>query len=105
MIKYHSATDQVSTTALGRIGSNFYVDAKTMHDFSTTLNIQTPEEKLLYTMAKAKEFEQIRGRPEEEQELLRLHKLCQIVDIKKDEVLENYGKTLILLETYLRGEK
>ena len=105
MIKYHKNTDQVSTTSLGRIGSSYYVGAKTMDYFQKSIGIDTSEEKLLYFMAKSSEFEQIRGRPEEEIELNRLFKECRYIDIDKDEILENYGKTLILLETYLRNGK
>ena len=105
MIKYHKNTDQVSTTSLGRIGSSYYVGAKTMDFFQKNIGIDTSEEKLLYFMAKSSEFEQIRGRPEEELELARLFKECRYIEIDKDEILENYGKTLILLETYLRNGK
>jgi replicative superfamily II helicase len=59
---------------MGRIASNYYVNAKTMKYFIDNININTPEEKLLFHLAHSDEFEQIRARPEEEEELMKLYK-------------------------------
>jgi len=105
LLKYFTNSEQLSTTDMGRIACNYYVNAKTMNYFNNQITINVPEEKLLYHMAHSSEFEQIRGRPEEEEELMKLFSECSFVDIQKDEVLLNYGKTLILLESYLHGSK
>lgn len=105
LVKYFENTSQLSTTDMGRIASNYYVRVETMDYFIKNITISTPEEKLLYHMAHSSEFEQIRGRPEEEEELMKLYKECTHVEVEKEEVLLNYGKTLILLESYLRGAK
>ena len=74
LVKYFTKADQVSTTDMGRISSNYYVNVKTMDYFIKNITVSTPEEKLLFHMAHSSEFEQIRGRPEEEEELTKLYK-------------------------------
>ena len=74
LVKYFEGHEQLSTTDMGRIASNYYVNAKTMNYFINEIKLTTPEDRLLFHMAHSEEFEQIRGRPEEEQELNTLHK-------------------------------
>lgn len=60
------------------------------------------EDDFIYLMAQSKEFTQLKGRPEEEEEMKKLHKYSSM-KIDKDEVMECYGKAIILLEAYLKG--
>ena len=52
LVKYFTELDQLSTTDMGRIGSNYYIEAKTMNYFIKNINLNTPEEKLLFHMGK-----------------------------------------------------
>lgn len=104
LIVYHQNSEQLSSTDMGRIASNYYIDVSTLNQFLKNIKQEHNEQRLLYQMANSKEFEQLRVRPDEEQELLLLSReVCSFVQIDKSEVLSSYGKVLILLESYLRN--
>ena len=88
---------------MGRVGSNYYVKVNTMNYFMQHLKPGSSEQSMLYHMANSSEFEQLKARQEEQQELLDIANETQIMDIKKEEVLENYAKVLLLFEAYIRG--
>ena len=81
LIRYDPNTQFLNSTDLGRIASNYYIKCETMTHFCKELKIHEDvqdknmkdlhlsDERLLSIIVRAKEFENIRIRPEEVYEL------------------------------------
>jgi len=89
---------------MGRICSNYYVDIESMNKFLVDIWQDMSEEDFIYLMAQSKEFAQLKGRPEEEEEMKNLHWYCSL-KVDKDEIMESYGKAMILIDAYLKGKE
>ncbi|XP_056902456.1 activating signal cointegrator 1 complex subunit 3 isoform X2 [Takifugu flavidus] len=104
MIRFEERTGYFASTDLGRTASHFYIRYNTIETFNENLNSQQTEADILSTVSKAEEFEQLKVRDEELDELDQL--LCCHCKLPAAGGVENsYGKINILLQTYIsRGE-
>jgi activating signal cointegrator complex subunit 3 len=104
MIRYDRNTGHLNATNLGRIASHFYVNVETVETFTdscTGIHSNMSEAALLALISEAKEFENVKVRPEEMTEVDRLHRdYCQVTPVKGG--ADNpVGKINILLQAYL----
>ncbi|KAK7157184.1 hypothetical protein R3I93_008608 [Phoxinus phoxinus] len=104
MIRFDERTGYFASTDLGRTASHFYIKYNTMETFNELFSAQKTEADILSIVSKAEEFEQIKVRDEEMEELEKM--LCDFCELPAAGGVENgYGKINILLQTYIgRGE-
>ncbi|KAL8186311.1 UNVERIFIED_CONTAM: activating signal cointegrator 1 complex subunit [Gekko kuhli] len=104
MIRFEERTGFFSSTDLGRIASHYYIKYNTIETFNELFDAHKTEGDILAIVSKAEEFEQIKVREEEIEELEAL--LCDFCELPTPGGVENsYGKINILLQTYVsRGE-
>uniref|UniRef100_A0A8B9HIB9 Activating signal cointegrator 1 complex subunit 3 n=1 Tax=Astyanax mexicanus TaxID=7994 RepID=A0A8B9HIB9_ASTMX len=104
MIRFEERTGYFASTDLGRTASHFYIKYNTIETFNELFNAQKTDADILSIVSKAEEFEQVKVRDEEQEELEAL--LCNFCQLPAAGGVENgYGKINILLQTYVsRGE-
>ncbi|KAI4871234.1 hypothetical protein NFI96_019754 [Prochilodus magdalenae] len=104
MIRFEERTGYFASTDLGRTASHFYIKYNTIETFNELFNAQKTEADILSIVSKAEEFEQVKVRDEEMEELETM--LCNFCELPAAGGVENgYGKINILLQTYIgRGE-
>ncbi|KAJ8290873.1 hypothetical protein GJAV_G00018670 [Gymnothorax javanicus] len=104
MIRFEERTGYFSSTDLGRTASHFYIRYNTIETFNELFNAQKTEADILSIVSKAEEFEQVKVREEEMEELEQLlHEYCELQ--VAGGVENGYGKINILLQAYIgRGE-
>ncbi|XP_026582462.1 activating signal cointegrator 1 complex subunit 3 [Pseudonaja textilis] len=104
MIRFEERTGFFSSTDLGRIASHYYIKYNTIETFNELFDAHKTEGDILAIVSKAEEFEQIKVREEEIEELEAL--LSNFCELAAPGGVENsYGKINILLQTYVsRGE-
>ncbi|XP_017269735.1 activating signal cointegrator 1 complex subunit 3 isoform X2 [Kryptolebias marmoratus] len=104
MIRFEERTGYFASTDLGRTASHFYIRYNTIETFNELFNSQRTEADILSIVSKAEEFEQLKVRDEELEELDQL--LCNYCELPAAGGVENgYGKVNVLLQTYIgRGE-
>lgn len=102
LIRYNKQSEQVYSTDMGRIASNYYIDVETMSYFMANLRPTTRDEMLLYHLSQASEFKQLDARKEEFEELKILVAESRIVEVDKATFNEAHTKVLVLFEAYLK---
>uniref|UniRef100_A0A672FSE4 Activating signal cointegrator 1 complex subunit 3 n=1 Tax=Salarias fasciatus TaxID=181472 RepID=A0A672FSE4_SALFA len=104
MIRFEERTGYFASTDLGRTASHFYIRYNTIETFNELFNSQRTEADILSIVSKAEEFEQLKVRDEEMEELEQM--LANYCELPAAGGVENgYGKVNILLQTYIgRGE-
>lgn len=104
MIRFEERTGYFASTDLGRTASHFYIRYNTIETFNELFNSQRTEADILSIVSKAEEFDQLKVRDEEMEELDQM--LCNFCELPAAGGAENsYGKVNILLQTYIsRGE-
>uniref|UniRef100_W5K1G2 Activating signal cointegrator 1 complex subunit 3 n=1 Tax=Astyanax mexicanus TaxID=7994 RepID=W5K1G2_ASTMX len=104
MIRFEERTGYFASTDLGRTASHFYIKYNTIETFNELFNAQKTDADILSIVSKAEEFEQVKVRDEEQEELeALLYNFCQLP--AAGGVENGYGKINILLQTYVsRGE-
>ncbi|XP_042668501.1 activating signal cointegrator 1 complex subunit 3 [Centrocercus urophasianus] len=104
MIRFEERTGFFSSTDLGRTASHYYIKYNTIETFNELFDAHKTEGDILAIVSKAEEFEQIKVREEEIEELdTLLNDFCELP--APGGVENNYGKINILLQTYIsRGE-
>ncbi|KAL4657484.1 activating signal cointegrator 1 complex subunit 3 [Arapaima gigas] len=104
MVRFEERTRYFSSTDLGRTASHFYIRYNTIETFNELFNAQKTEADILSIVSKAEEFDQVKVRDEEIEELEQLlHNHCELP--AAGGVENGYGKINILLQTYIsRGE-
>uniref|UniRef100_A0A665WR59 Activating signal cointegrator 1 complex subunit 3 n=1 Tax=Echeneis naucrates TaxID=173247 RepID=A0A665WR59_ECHNA len=104
MIRFEERTGYFASTDLGRTASHFYIRYNTIETFNELFNSQRTDADILSIVSKAEEFEQLKVRDEETEELEQL--MCNYCELPAAGGVENgYGKVNILLQTYIcRGE-
>ncbi|XP_030580581.1 activating signal cointegrator 1 complex subunit 3 [Archocentrus centrarchus] len=104
MIRFDERTGYFASTDLGRTASHFYIKYNTIETFNELFNSQRTEAEILNIVSRAEEFEQLKVREEEMEELEQM--LCNYCELPSAGGVENgYGKVNILLQTYIgRGE-
>uniref|UniRef100_A0A8C6SMC7 Activating signal cointegrator 1 complex subunit 3 n=1 Tax=Neogobius melanostomus TaxID=47308 RepID=A0A8C6SMC7_9GOBI len=104
MIRFEERTGYFASTDLGRTASHFYIKYNTIETFNELFNSQRTEADILSIVSKAEEFDQLKVRDEELEELDQM--LSSFCELPAAGGVENaYGKVNILLQTYIsRGE-
>ncbi|OCT80431.1 activating signal cointegrator 1 complex subunit 3 [Xenopus laevis] len=104
MIRFEERTGFFSSTDLGRTSSHFYIKYNTIETFNELFDAHKTEGDIVAIVSKAEEFEQIKVRDEEIEELE--HLIDNYCELHVAGGVENsYGKINILLQTYIgRGE-
>ncbi|XP_032413978.1 activating signal cointegrator 1 complex subunit 3 isoform X1 [Xiphophorus hellerii] len=104
MIRFDERTCYFASTDLGRTASHFYIRYNTIETFNELFNSQKTEADILSIVSKAEEFDQLKVRDEELEELDQLLQNHCILSAAGG-VENGYGKVNILLQTYIgRGE-
>nr|CAB3223427.1 activating signal cointegrator 1 complex subunit 3 [Phallusia mammillata] len=100
MVRYDERTSYFHPTDLGRTASHFYIKYKSIETFNECINSTMDISAILSMISKSNEFEQIKVRDEEMNELDELVDECCVVKLKGGpEDVE--GKANILLQTYI----
>ncbi|XP_043498023.1 activating signal cointegrator 1 complex subunit 3 [Polistes fuscatus] len=100
MIRYNIRTGDVNTTDLGRIASHYYLKYDTVEIFNELSENFMSEADILAMISRSQEFEQLKVRDDEIEELERLcQENCEVVPKGGPENI--YGKVNILIQTYL----
>uniref|UniRef100_A0A7N9CSH8 Activating signal cointegrator 1 complex subunit 3 n=1 Tax=Macaca fascicularis TaxID=9541 RepID=A0A7N9CSH8_MACFA len=104
MIRFEERTGYFSSTDLGRTASHYYIKYNTIETFNELFDAHKTEGDIFAIVSKAEEFDQIKVREEEIEELDAL--LSNFCELSTPGGVENsYGKINILLQTYIsRGE-
>ncbi|MEE6475928.1 hypothetical protein FKM82_010900 [Ascaphus truei] len=104
MIRFEERTGFFSSTDLGRTASHFYIKYNTIETFNELFDAHKTDGDIFSIVSKAEEFEQIKVRDEESEELE--HLIDNYCELPVAGGVENgYGKINILLQTYIgRGE-
>ncbi|XP_017877585.1 activating signal cointegrator 1 complex subunit 3 [Ceratina calcarata] len=99
MIRYSKATGDLSATNLGRIASHFYLKYDTIKLFNELRKPIMMESEIFAMISQSQEFEQLKVR---EDEMNELDDLCSNCELTVKGGKENiHGKVNILLQTYL----
>lgn len=100
MVRYNERTGDLNITDLGRIASHFYIKYDTVETFNEMLKAVMNESEILNMMSSAQEFQQLKVRDEELDELDDLNREMCAVPVKGGS--ENvHGKVNILMQTFL----
>ncbi|KYQ56449.1 Activating signal cointegrator 1 complex subunit 3 [Trachymyrmex zeteki] len=99
MIRYDARTGDLNATDLGRIASHYYLKYDTVETFNELQKPLMTETEILAMISHAQEFEQLKVRDDEVNELDELIQECQLVP--QGGVENVHGKVNILLQTYL----
>uniref|UniRef100_A0A5F9D635 Activating signal cointegrator 1 complex subunit 3 n=1 Tax=Oryctolagus cuniculus TaxID=9986 RepID=A0A5F9D635_RABIT len=104
MIRFEERTGYFSSTDLGRTASHYYIKYSTIETFNELFDAHKTEGDIFAIVSKAEEFDQIKVREEEIEELdALLNNFCELS--APGGVENSYGKINILLQTYIsRGE-
>lgn len=100
MIRYNERTGDLNITDLGRTASHFYIKYDTVEVFNEMLQPVMNEAQVLDMMANAHEFQQLKVRDDEMDELDDLNRESCQVPVKGGSENLN-GKVNILMQTYL----
>ncbi|KAK5666592.1 putative steryl acetyl hydrolase mug81 [Batrachochytrium dendrobatidis] len=100
MIVFDERTGYLTPKDLGRVASNFYISHSTIEIFNTMMRPRMTEADVIAMLSMSNEFENIKLRNEETVEMKGLLK-DQCVCAVKGGVDTNYGKTNILLQSYI----
>ncbi|XP_015598741.1 activating signal cointegrator 1 complex subunit 3 [Cephus cinctus] len=100
MIRYNSRTGDLSVTDLGRTASHFYIKYDTVEIFNDLAKPIMTEPDILEMISRSQEFEQLKVRDDELDELDNLLRdYCEVVAQGGAENV--HGKVNILIQTYL----
>ncbi|XP_071560788.1 activating signal cointegrator 1 complex subunit 3 [Temnothorax nylanderi] len=99
MIRYDARTGDLNATDLGRTASHYYLKYDTVEIFNELQKPVMTETEILAMISRAQEFEQLKVRDDEMNELDQLMRDCQLV--AQGGVENVHGKVNILLQTYL----
>ena len=100
MIRFDERTEILSATDMGRTASHYYVKYDTIEVFNAEIKEVMNEADILATLSKAQEFEQLKSREEEMEELD--HMTGEYCEVPVAGGSENvYGKVNILIQTHI----
>lgn len=100
MIIYETVAQTLQPTEIGRIASYAYIQHETIKIISSNIETCINIESIMLLLTKAKEFEQVKERPEEQRELayLRASECCHCF---KSLVSQTGGKIAVLLQSHM----
>ena len=103
MIRYDKSTGHLNATNLGRVASHYYINVETVETFTdpqTGIQSNMSEAALFALMSSAKEFENVKVRPDEMSEMDRHVRECEVTPVRGG--VENpQGKINVLMQAYL----
>ncbi|KAJ8682588.1 hypothetical protein QAD02_018380 [Eretmocerus hayati] len=100
MIRYNTTTGDLNATDLGRTASHFYIKFDTIEIFNDLMKPIMTESDILGMISRSQEFEQLKVREDEMDELDNLQSnYCEVVAQGGKENI--HGKVNILIQTYL----
>lgn len=100
MIRYSERTGDLSITDLGRTASHYYIKYDTVECFNVEMQTIMSEREIFAMVSKAQEFDQLKIREEEQDELeTLLDEHCRVHVLGG--TTEIFGKVNILLQTFL----
>lgn len=102
LIRYEENSRSYATTDVGRVASKFYVDWQTAELFSKSIRKNMGDQEIIKLFGQASEFDQLKVREDEQQELMKLRKdknVCSFQPLGGTD--NNYGKVGILLQAYI----
>jgi activating signal cointegrator complex subunit 3 len=105
MLRYDEESGNLANTELGSIASNFYIRTESVATFNEKLELmRSPQDKdLCHLICCASEFENIKVRQDEMDEIDSLKKKCVLdVDVPTDEFS---GKSCVLLQSFVSNAK
>jgi activating signal cointegrator complex subunit 3 len=100
MVRFNERTQSLSSTDLGRTASHFYIKYPSIEVFNEKYKAQMTEADVLAMIAQSTEFEQIKVREEEVNELTELMNESCVMPVQGG-VENTYGKVNILLQSYV----
>ena len=100
MIEYDEETQRFTPTDLGKTASYYYIKYDTIVTFNELIRPDMMEDKLLRMLCQAQEFDQLKTREDEVDELLFLQRSCCKLNVP-DTVDQRTGKVNILLQAFL----
>ncbi|XP_074599620.1 activating signal cointegrator 1 complex subunit 3-like [Brevipalpus obovatus] len=104
MMDYDEINGWLEPTDLGRIASHYYIKYRTVEMFNERLNPYLQEDDILNLISSCEEFEGLKSREEEMEELMDLNHNYTCLSIKA-ELSEREGKVNVLLQSYLSRVK
>lgn len=99
MCRFDDRSGNLGVTDLGRVASHYYIKYSTIEAFNTMLTAHLTDSEALYVLCSSSEFDQLKVRPEEVQEIDALRKHVHIPI--KGAVEDTAGKVSVLLQGYL----
>jgi Superfamily II helicase len=106
MIRYDPESGNLSVTDLGRVASHFYIQAESISRFNDLLEhrISPSDKDLMDIVCHASEFENVKVRPEELDEMDKMMKNCCPIGVKSP-VEEYQGKCCVLMQAFISGSR
>lgn len=100
MVRYNEKSGNLGVTDLGRVASHYYIKYSTIEAFNTMLTAHLTDSEALHVLCSSAEFDQLKMRPEEMNEIESLSKQASVhVKASPDDTA---GKVSILLQGYLK---
>ena len=101
MINFDPQSGNLGMTTLGRVAAHFYIQAESVITFNESMTVKPfpTDADLLMLVASATEFENVRVRPEEQDELDNLQQKCPLE--LNGPVNDSVTKTFVLLQMYI----
>jgi activating signal cointegrator complex subunit 3 len=100
MIKFDPSSGNLYSTDVGRIASHYYLHHDSIEVYNGLLKSRMSDEEILNCLANSKEFQQIKVREEELQEMEKLAKKYAPIKIKHP-LDSTLGKANLLLQCYI----
>ena len=104
MIRYDKRTGNLAVTDLGRVASHYYIKYETIEAFNNMLSAHLTHHDALHVLCSSAEFDQLKVRPEELEEIDELMKVNGLVHVKCG-AEETSGKVNILLHSYINNSR
>lgn len=99
MLRFDEITGSLNPTDLGRTASHFYIKYDTIETFNLKLKETMNDKEIIGVISECSEFQQLKVRDEEMQELDQLHENCALPVMGGVE--NNFGKVNCLIQTYV----
>jgi activating signal cointegrator complex subunit 3 len=106
MLRFDQSSGNLAVTDLGRVASHFYIRAESVSRFNEMLQrkFSPTDADLLDIICNANEFENVKVRPEEMEELEKLMKEECPLEVKSP--IEDYqGKCCVLMQAFISGSR
>eukprot|EP00049_Salpingoeca_infusionum_P026339 m.25168 g.25168 ORF g.25168 m.25168 type:complete len:2051 (-) comp8684_c0_seq1:141-6293(-) len=103
MIRFQTSTGYLSATDMGRTASHFYIKYASVETYNEHFRPNMTMVDIFSMVCLSSEFEQVRVRDEELDELDSLHRdACYLLPVRGG-VENSHGKVNVLLQTYITG--